>query len=375
MAKRPAIPHAESDDQQKIETLSLRSIIAFRSFLHSWYTQYGRSLPWRETRDPYRIWVSEIILQQTQVVQGHDYYLRFIDKYPTVADLARADEDELMLLWQGLGYYSRAHNMKVAAQQIMEHMGGEFPDTPDGVRSLKGVGPYTTAAIMSIAYDYPLAAVDGNVYRILSRLLATETPIDTTAGIHFYAHVAQTFLDPDNPGLYNQAMMDLGAIVCTPQSPSCLTCPVQTLCQSRGTELVQLLPLKSKRTAVTERYLDYFCMTSAGQMIVERRPMAGIWKGLYQLPLLERTDRPSTDDELREYLNSQWHITDSISLPLHRLTHRLLHIRVHLCTPTSGFILPDDVQTIVTSEHNSLSFPKPLRAFLDSQFPPSSKDK
>lgn len=344
-------------------------MVTFRSFLLEWYHEYGRSLPWRETHNPYHIWVSEIILQQTQVVQGYDYYLRFIEKYPTVADLADADEDELMLLWQGLGYYSRAHNMKVAAEQVMSDFGGTFPNTPDGVRSLKGVGPYTTAAIMSIAYDYPLAVVDGNVYRILSRLLGSETPIDTTEGIRFYADAAQALLDSEHAGLYNQAMMDLGATVCTPKNPACVVCPVQTLCAAKGTALIQMLPIKAKKTAVADRYLDYFFMQRDDQVIVERRGKSGIWKGLYQFPLLLHDKEWSTQEEINNLLKDEWTILDTIELPLHHLTHRLLHIRVHICTANSTGDTTSSPQSIPLSQHTQYSFPKPLRAFLDSHYP------
>ena len=342
----------------------------FRSELLAWFKEYGRKLPWRGTDNPYYIWVSEIILQQTQVKQGWDYYLRFIETFPDVKALAEADEEVLLRVWQGLGYYSRAHNMRRAAIQIMEEYGGRFPKTADDIAKLKGIGPYTTAAIGSIAFGLPLAVVDGNVYRVLSRLLADETPIDTTEGKKHYAAIASELLAPEAPSRYNQAIMDFGAMVCTPKNPSCGACPLSEICLSFDTELPELLPIKARKTAVKEEELHFYLLQKGSHIAVEKRDKTGIWKGLYQFPILKEAP-------------ADWQETETFKLKDHRLTHRLLHITVHHCRPKTGAgsavkaegsdrdgksVLP--YSFIPIQEHHKLAFPKPLRHFLDTRFPP-----
>lgn len=224
---------------------------AFSRILLDWYAEHKRELPWRETKDPYRIWISEIILQQTRVAQGYEYFQRFVERFPDLVALAEADEDEVMKYWQGLGYYSRARNLHAAARS----MNGVFPRTYEDVRALKGVGDYTAAAICSIAYDMPYAVVDGNVYRVLSRYFGVETPIDSTQGKKLFASLAQEMLDEKHAALYNQAIMDFGAIQCTPQSPSCMFCPLADSCSALATGKVNLLPVKQHKTKTTDRYL------------------------------------------------------------------------------------------------------------------------
>ena len=226
---------------------------AFSRILLDWYAEHKRELPWRETKDPYRIWISEIILQQTRVAQGYEYFQRFVERFPDLVALAEADEDEVMKYWQGLGYYSRARNLHAAARS----MNGVFPRTYEGVRALKGVGDYTAAAICSIAYDMPYAVVDGNVYRVLSRYFGVETPIDSTQGKKLFASLAQEMLDEKHAALYNQAIMDFGAIQCTPQSPSCMFCPLADSCSALATGKVNLLPVKQHKTKTTDRYFTY----------------------------------------------------------------------------------------------------------------------
>lgn len=338
----------------------------FRKQLLEWYKENGRTLPWRQTKDPYKIWVSEIILQQTQVTQGYDYYLRFIDSLPNIESLALVSEEKLLLLWQGLGYYSRAHNMKVAAQQIMAQYSGVFPRTQESVRRLKGIGPYTTAAIMSIAYDYPLAVVDGNVYRVLSRFDGIETPIDTTVGKKFFSALAQKYLAPEFPSEYNQAIMDFGALICTPQKPKCENCPLENMCISRGCDLRFLLPIKSKKNKVSEQYLSFnFLLHNDGSFAVEQRDKKGIWKGLFQFPLQlsEKIFPPPP------ILNG-WTLKKEIHLVDHRLTHRLLHIKVNLFTPKrEGAIKETTYRWIELDKHTEIALPRPLRTFIN-QFHP-----
>ena len=228
----------------------------FARKLMDWYRENGRSLPWRGTKDPYRIWISEIILQQTRVAQGYDYYLRFIERFPDVQALADAPEDEVMKLWQGLGYYSRARNLHAAAKEVAAL--GRFPDTYEGVRRLKGVGDYTAAAVCAFAYGLPCAVVDGNVYRVIARWLGIDEPIDTTAGKKLFAALARELMGTSDPALYNQAIMDFGAVQCTPASPACLMCPLNDGCAALRQGRVGDLPRKSKKTQVKERYFHYF---------------------------------------------------------------------------------------------------------------------
>ncbi len=355
---------------QYLPHISGEALPLFRSHLLHWYEINQRELPWRGTKNPYLIWVSEIILQQTQVVQGWDYYLRFTEKYPDIPSLANADEEELLLLWQGLGYYSRAHNMLQAARQMMQCHGGIFPKNEKEVSALKGIGPYTTAAIMSIAYDAPLAVVDGNVYRILSRLEASSTPIDTPQGQKVYRALAQAYLDHEQPGKYNQAMMDLGATICTPHNPKCTDCPIARYCITyKQPLLAELLPIKAKKTKVVDRYLDYFLLLQDDTFYVVQRDRRSIWKGLYQLPLIESAKQYASEDELQEAIHGEWHIAESRELKTHRLTHRLLHIRIHICTPIdTPQPLPSPYIRIPISSHSEYAFPKPLRHFLDKFF-------
>ncbi|MGL5635915.1 MAG: A/G-specific adenine glycosylase, partial [Bacteroidales bacterium] len=245
-----------------------------------WYLANKRDLPWRNTTNPYFIWLSEIILQQTRVSQGMDYYLRFIDKYPTVIDLANAEEDEILRLWQGLGYYSRARNIHATAKYIRDFCAGVFPDTYKEVLALKGVGPYTAAAICSFAYRLPHAAVDGNVYRVIARLFALTEPIDSTDGKKLFAAYADELLDKDRPDLFNQAMMEFGAMQCVPQSPHCDVCPLQDNCLAYARDLVKDLPVKSSKTKVRPRYLHFFDFGSPDSVYLEKRGVTDIWRGL-----------------------------------------------------------------------------------------------
>lgn len=262
-----------------------------RKALALWYERNKRILPWRDTKDPYAIWISEIILQQTRVAQGYDYYLRFMERFPNVQTLAEAQEDEILRLWQGLGYYSRARNLHAAAQQIMAKHKGVFPDSPDDVRHLKGIGDYTTAAICSFAYNTPIAVVDGNVYRVLARLTACEIPIDTTVGKKHYAQLAQELLDQQNAALHNQAMMELGALQCVPGTPDCTQCPLSTWCESAEKDTASLLPIKEKKTKVRIRYFHYIRFIIGDTFYLQKRTAKDIWQHLYEYPLIE-TEEP-----------------------------------------------------------------------------------
>ena len=280
----------------------------FADSLIVWYAENGRELPWRDTKDPYRIWISEIILQQTRVAQGYDYYLRFVERFPDVFALAEADEDEVMKYWQGLGYYSRARNLHAAAKSVVE--AGAFPKTYKEVLALKGVGEYTAAAICSFAYDMPCAVVDGNVYRVLSRWMGVDTPIDSTPGKKLFAQLADELMDKLRPALYNQAIMDFGALQCTPSSPGCVSCPLADSCMALAQGRVEALPVKQHRTKVTDRFFNYiYVRTYSGQTFIRKRTGNDIWKNLYE-PVLLETDEDMTgkDDELFRKLRDVFEI-------------------------------------------------------------------
>ena len=267
----------------------------FALALEAWYADHRRDLPWRGTRDPYRVWVSEIILQQTRVAQGYDYYRRFMERFPTVRDLAAATEDDVLRAWQGLGYYSRARNLHAAARAVVAQ--GGFPRDYAGVRTLRGVGDYTAAAICSMAYGLPHAVVDGNVYRVLSRYFGLATPIDTTAGRRAFADLAAGLLDRRRPGLYNQAVMDFGALQCLPRAPQCGACPLAHGCEALRTGRVDELPVNARRTQVAERFLAYIYICVSGDVLLHRRPAGDIWAGLYE-PLLVEFDHRPTEPEV-----------------------------------------------------------------------------
>lgn len=303
----------------------------FAHTLLAWYARHGRDLPWRHTTDPYAIWISETILQQTRVNQGADYYARFMARFPTVEALAQASEDEVLLLWQGLGYYSRARNLHAAAAQVVE-MGG-FPHTYEQVLSLRGVGQYTAAAICSLAYSQPVAVVDGNVYRVLARYLGVEEPIDTTSGQRLFRVLAQEMMDEAHPSQYNQAVMDFGAMVCMPKGPACHSCPLALGCEALRQGMVGSLPRKSRRATVRDRYFTYLLLhhPTAG-FYLERRGRGDIWQGLYQ-PYLHESDGALTAIEAAHLL-PQCQVERSVCGVEHRLTHQRLHADAHLMHTT-----------------------------------------
>ena len=258
----------------------------FAETLLRWYGENGRDLPWRRTRDPYAIWLSEIILQQTRIAQGMAYWERFMARFPSVDDLAAASEDEVLRLWEGLGYYSRARNLHAAARQIVS-LGG-FPTTLEGIRALKGVGDYTAAAIGSIAFDLPAAVVDGNVYRVLARYYGIATPVGTTQAKKEFTALAQALLPEDRAAAFNQAMMDFGAIQCTPAAPDCSVCPLAPHCDALRTGRIGLLPVKKAPIPVKTRLLDYIYIRCNGFTAIRRRGPGDIWQGLWEPLCYER---------------------------------------------------------------------------------------
>ena len=310
----------------------------FSNSIEEWYRLNGRDLPWRHTQDPYAVWVSEIILQQTRVAQGMDYFNRFLSRFPTVEQLAAANEEEVLLMWQGLGYYSRARNLHKAARQIVA-MGG-FPKTFEEVMKLSGVGEYTAAAICSICFGLPCAVLDGNVFRVLSRYFGIDTPIDTLLGKRTFRSMADEMLDTLQPALYNQSIMDFGAMVCTPKSPQCAVCPLVETCVAFACGNVSSLPVKARKTKVRNRYLTYLLLTDADDRIyLQRRGEGDIWQGLYE-PFCHESDAPLTAAEATT-LMPELQPMKSVCGFTHQLTHQLLHADAYLvCTGASVPHLP-----------------------------------
>ena len=370
--------------------------MSFSNQIISWFRENGRALPWRETRDPYAIWLSEIILQQTRIVQGLEYWERFMAQYPTVEALAAASEDDVLKLWQGLGYYSRARNLHAAAKQIVEI--GKFPDTLEGIKSLKGVGDYTAAAIGSFAFDIPAAVVDGNVYRVLSRYFGIDTPINSTQGKKEFAALAQSLI----PGggnekikpeafemelspisAYNQGMMDFGAIQCTPQSPKCLLCPLAETCEALRNDRVAELPVKEKKLKVQTRRLTYIYIrcqeeTSANgeqaepMIAIHRRGKGDIWQGLWEP--YNASDFKKTSIEYHEDIEKMFHLpTASLNYGItriakdvkHVLTHRILLADFYLLETDGRFPLPADYVWIKESEFDQYGIPRLIEILLE----------
>ena len=332
----------------------------FASVLLEWFRENGRDLPWRQTKDPYAIWLSEIILQQTQVKQGWDYWERFMHRWPTVEALAAATEDEVLREWQGLGYYSRARNLHTAAKQIVAL--GAFPTTIDGLRKLKGVGDYTAAAIGSIAFGLPVAVVDGNVYRVLARHFGIETPINTTEGKKEFAALAQELLLPalnkegQGADLFNQAMMDFGATQCTPSSPHCLKCPLQETCVAFRTDRVAALPVKLKTLKVKERYLTYIYIRCHGETAIRRRPAGDIWQGLYEPLNLDLGAMPPAKFQGRRIATRVKHV----------LTHRVLYADFWLWEVDERPALPEGYFWIKEEDIDRYAVPRLVELLLEA---------
>ena len=338
------------------------------TLLH-WFRENGRDLPWRQTRDPYAIWLSEIILQQTQVKQGWAYWERFMRRWPTVEQLAEASEDEVLREWQGLGYYSRARNLHFAAKQIVA-LGG-FPTTIEGIKGLKGVGDYTAAAIGSIAFDLPAAVVDGNVYRVLSRHFGISTPINSTEGKKEFALLAQELLPTSNlksqSSNYNQAIMDFGAIQCTPASPDCMNCPLMESCVAFRKGRVAELPVKLKTLKVQERRLTYVYIRYQGETAIHRRGEGDIWQGLYEPLLIENGEFSILNSCVPPVASDQRSSAQLVKKNVkHVLTHRILCTDFYLWEPAERPQLPEDYFWIKEAELDDYAKPRLIEILLDS---------
>ena len=350
-------------------------INSFAAQIIHWYHRHCRDLPWRHTQNPYFIWLSEVVLQQTRVAQGLPYYLKFTEKYPTIFELARAPEQDVIRLWQGLGYYSRARNLHQTAQYIVEHLGGQFPDNYADLLKLKGIGPYTAAAIASFAYHEAVAVVDGNVYRVLARVFGIDTDIASTEGKKQFAQLASELLDKAQPATYNQAIMEFGAIQCSPASPDCLLCPLQRDCVAYTTGRVGALPVKSKKAKVRERFFHYFVFEYKQMLALRQRTDRDIWQQMYDFCLVETDEHIANLDELtlekplRDILEASIVVGVSKTYT-HLLTHQRIkaqfwHIRIN-----DGFstVLPPDLRFCTTQEIDLLPKPVLVSSYLDEYF-------
>ncbi|MBO3699821.1 A/G-specific adenine glycosylase [Roseivirga sp. E12] len=310
----------------KPSTSALESEI-FVNQLISWYDHQKRDLPWRQTDDPYKIWLSEIILQQTRVKQGMPYYLKFIEQYPTVNDLATAPESEVLRLWQGLGYYSRARNLHACAKTVSNDLGGEFPSSFEELLKLKGIGRYTAAAIASIAFNKPNAVVDGNVYRVLSRVFGIEDDISNSKTLKIFETKANTLIDKKAPGEFNQAIMDFGAIQCTPKSPACAICPMSSFCYAFNTGKQEVLPVKTKKVKVRNRFFYYYVYEFGDKLLMKERGPKDVWQGLYDFSLLESPESLSEESVLKEISIEGLVVIDFSEEVKHVLTHQRIFAR------------------------------------------------
>ena len=325
----------------------------FAHTLLTWYDDHKRSLPWRGEKDPYKIWISEIILQQTRVQQGWDYYLRFIAAFPDVQTLADAEEEQVLRRWQGLGYYTRARNLHAAAQQIVDKHHGLFPDSYEEIRALKGVGDYTAAAIGSFCFGISAAVVDGNVYRVLARYYGLETPLGTAAAKKAFTALAQSLL-PEDAASFNQAMMDFGALQCTPAAPACDSCPLQNGCNAFRTGRTRLLPVRPKAAGPRERRLSYLYLRCQGQTPIRRRGPGDIWQGLWE-PLCWEDAQPDLPD--CRLLKKQ---------VKHQLTHRTLWADFYLAETDRKPALPPGYRWIPESDLDRYGKPRLFEQLLET---------
>lgn len=328
----------------------------FSQALLPWYRENQRPLPWRKSPDPYRIWLSEVILQQTRVDQGTAYWHRFVDRYPTVAQLAKASEDQVLRLWQGLGYYSRARNLRTAARQVVEVHGGQFPADHAELLKLKGVGDYTASAIASICFGMAEPVVDGNVYRVLARVFGIATPIDSTAGRKEFRALAAELIPKQHPGDHNQAVMELGATVCTPRNPRCGECPLARKCIAKAEGRIAELPVKAGKTKTRTRHFNYLLIESNGGIYLRKRTGKDIWQGLWELPMVE-TERAATASALCKALGLR-KLKRTDGPVRHMLSHQVIQAAFWRVEPPGGITPQKDWKLVPWSKVDAHALPR-----------------
>lgn len=342
----------------------------FNSRIHQWYSLFKRNLPWRDTRDPYFIWLSEIILQQTRIEQGLAYYQKFTETFPTITDLANASEDQILKLWQGLGYYSRARNLHFTARYIREHYKGEFPQQHHLILSLKGVGEYTAAAIASISFHQAYPAIDGNVFRVLSRFFGISEPIDTSIGKKTFSAIAKELIKGTDPGMHNQALMEFGALQCTPQKPGCLNCPLQDLCYAFSANKIAELPVKLKKTKQRDRYFNYLVFSDGDKTWLRKRTGKDIWENLFEFPMIETSEAISIDTllsmpEVIQLVNPDFASIKSVEdWKVHLLTHQRINYRIIQVNLLQEIIMPLNMIEVNKKDIFNFAVPKLLETYL-----------
>lgn len=336
--------------------------------LISWYKKNKRDLPWRETNDPYTIWLSEIILQQTRVNQGLSYFHKFIENYPKVENLAHAKEDEVLKLWQGLGYYSRARNLHAAAKSVVNDYNGIFPKTFNEILSLKGVGEYTASAIASFSYNLPYPVIDGNVYRVLSRIYGVKDAIDTGSGKKIFKQLAEELIDLKNAGIYNQSIMEFGALHCTPKQPKCESCPFKLECYALKNNVINELPRKEKKLKQKERFFNYLIIKDDSSVLIKKREQQDIWKGLYDFPLIESItalNKQSILDQIRNLVSpSKFTVINSSPSIKHLLSHQKILATFWLIEVPLLTIYEKDFIKIELKEINNYPVPKLIENYI-----------
>ncbi len=344
----------------------------FNNELVQWYKTNKRELPWRSTSEAYIIWLSEIILQQTRVEQGLPYFHRFLEQYPDVTSFAAAGEDDILKLWQGLGYYSRGRNMLKTARMVQEIYKGKFPETYEQLIKLKGIGQYTAAAIASFSANEAKAVVDGNVYRVLARYFGIYEPINGTKGQKTFQLMADELLDKHQPGLHNQAMMEFGAMLCKPKSPDCQICPVRLGCYAFNNNAIADLPVKLNKLKIRERFFNYFLVTDGDAVLMNKRGDKDIWANMYDLPLMETSSLLNMDElislpEVTGFFGDHIKIAESSVIKKHVLTHQRLYVRlIKLQTPPLK--LKEGWFFIPVEEMKKLAIPRSVFLFLEDVF-------
>jgi A/G-specific adenine glycosylase len=336
----------------------------------------NRAMPWKGEKDPYKIWLSEIILQQTRVEQGWSYYEKFITAFPTITHLARANEKKVFKMWEGLGYYSRCKNLLATAIKIVQEHDAQFPSTYDEIKKLKGIGPYTAAAISSFAFNQPHAVVDGNVQRIIARYFGISTPIDTTAGKKLYQDLAQSLLDTKQPGQYNQAIMDFGAVVCKPQNPLCSECVQQKDCEAFNHNLVSQLPVKQKKLVRKERWLYYLIVECQGKTYVRKRTDRDIWENLFEFVLHEAPAALAGISTRLPFIKKlftghTFEITNISRLYRQQLTHQTIHGQFIRIAVKSPLPVLKEYQLVDKKQLSRLAFPRFITTFLEESAAPA----
>ncbi len=346
----------------------------FTKHLLDWHQQTPRVMPWSNTKDPYLIWLSEIILQQTRVSQGWAYYEKFVRHYPTVHDLAAASEARVLKDWQGLGYNSRARNMHAAAKYIAGELAGKFPATYSEILGLKGVGPYTAAAIGSFAFDLPYPVVDGNVKRVLSRYFGISEPVDLPSTHRDIENKARSLMGSHQPSEFNQAIMNFGALQCTPINPGCQTCPMKASCAGFQLDLVDKLPVKSPRKKRKKRFFHYYFLSSGDQVILRKRTARDIWQHMYDFPVIENRSRSRQSVAnrkafLEEHGFAQANRTSSPVQYTQLLTHQSIHAIFYAYEISEIPRLPHDTWHLADRKNlSTFAFPKIIARYLEEQW-------